>query len=98
MVVGNARHRSRGRRPEAEEILMHQPCPHCDQPDMSLLRLVLIGKILRADETLLVLLADVMQACGMLPLSAEAEGPKAPRAQRQKGKLHTLRRSGADRP
>jgi hypothetical protein len=77
---------------------MHQPCPHCDQSDMSLLRLVLIGEILRADETLLVLLADVMQACGMLPLSAEAEGPKAPRAQRQKGKLHTLRWSGADRP
>jgi hypothetical protein len=23
---------------------MHQPCPHCDQPDLCLLRLVLIGK------------------------------------------------------
>ena len=29
---------------------MHQPCPHCDQPALSLLRLVLIGEILRADE------------------------------------------------
>jgi len=76
---------------------MHQPCPHCDQPDMSLLRLVLIGEILRADETLLVLLADVMQACGLLPLSAEVEEPKASRVQRQKGTLHTLRRSDADR-
>src|SRR6516162_9261610 len=24
---------------------MHPPCPHCDQPDTSLLRLVLIGEI-----------------------------------------------------
>jgi hypothetical protein len=77
---------------------MHQSCPHCDQPDMSLLRLVLIGEILRADETLLVLLADVMQACGLLPLSAEAEEPKAPCGQRQKGTLHTLRRSGVECP
>jgi hypothetical protein len=29
---------------------MHQPCPHCDQPELLLLRLVLIGGILRADE------------------------------------------------
>jgi hypothetical protein len=40
----------------------------------------------------------VMQACGLLPISAEAEEPKAPRGQRQKGKLHTLQWSGADRP
>ena len=30
--------------------LMHQLCPHCDQPDLSLLCLVLIGEILHADE------------------------------------------------
>ena len=29
---------------------MKKPCPYCDQPDASLLRLVLIGEILRADE------------------------------------------------
>jgi hypothetical protein len=52
---------------------MQQPCPHCDQPDTSLLRLVLIGEILRADESQLVLLADVMYRCGLLPLSDEAE-------------------------
>ena len=77
---------------------MHPPCPHCDQPDASVLRLVLIGEILRADATLLALLADVMQACGLLPLAAEAEEPTAPRVQRQTGTRHTLRRSGADRP
>ena len=70
---------------------MHQPCPHCDQPDISLLRLVLIGEILRADETRLALLADIMQACGLLALSAEAEEPAAARRRQQKGTLHVLR-------
>src|SRR6266699_6730191 len=28
---------------------MEPPCPHCDQPDLSLLRLVLIGELLVAD-------------------------------------------------
>src|SRR5262245_10843674 len=40
--------------------LMQQPCPHCDQLDTSLLRLVLIGEILSATEDRLVLLAEVM--------------------------------------
>ncbi len=74
---------------------MHSPCPHGDQPDASLLRLVLMGDILRADATLLVLLADLLQQSGLLHLS---EKPTAPRVQPQKGPLRTLRRSGADRP
>jgi len=56
---------------------------------MSLLHLVLMGEILRADETLLMLLADVMQECGLLGLSAE---PEAARVRAQKGTLHALRR------
>ena len=68
---------------------MHQPCPHCDQPDISLLRLVLMGEILRADETQLVLLANVMQRSGLLQLSDE---PKAPQVRAQKGTLHALQR------
>ncbi len=74
---------------------MHPPCPHCDQPDMSLLRLVLIGEILRADATVLVLLADLVQQSGLLHLS---EKPTAPRVRRWKGTVHTLRRSGAGGP
>jgi hypothetical protein len=54
---------------------------------MSLLRLVLIGEILRIDEVLLVLLADVMQQSGLLDPSQK---PQAPQGQRQKGTLHTL--------
>ena len=71
---------------------MQQPCPHCDQSDMSLLRLALIGEIFRADESLLVLIAEVMQECGCLSLSAE---PEAAQVQPQQGTLHVLRRIGA---
>jgi hypothetical protein len=71
---------------------VQKSCPHCDQPDISLLRLVLIGEILRADETRLVLLADIMQACGLLALSAKAEEPAAARTRQMKGTLHVLRR------
>jgi hypothetical protein len=74
---------------------MKRPCPHCDRPDASLLRLVLIGEILRADETLLWCLADVMQQCGLLPLADEADKPVAARVRPQKGRLYALRRSGA---
>jgi hypothetical protein len=75
---------------------MPQPCPHGDQLETSLLRLVLIGEILRVDESLLVLLADVMDQCGLLPLSNETEEPEAVPVKPRQGTLHTLRRSGAD--
>jgi hypothetical protein len=68
------------------------PCPQCDQPDMSLLRLVLIGEILQADETWLVLVTDVLQQSGLLDLSEEPEATPGPR---QKAALHTFRPSGA---
>ncbi len=74
---------------------MPPPCPYCDQPDASLLRLVLIGEILRADATLLALLADLLQQSGLVQLS---EKPEAPPVRPQKGTLHTLRCSDADRP
>jgi len=48
---------------------MQPPCPHCDQPDLSLLRVVFIGEILRADEPLLVTLADLLRTSGLLPLA-----------------------------
>ena len=72
---------------------MYPPCPHCDQPDTSLLRLVLIGEILRADETVLAFLAGVLQETGLLELSEE---PPAPPVRRQKGTVHRFRRRGTD--
>jgi hypothetical protein len=53
-----------------------------------------MGEILRADETLLVLLADLLQQSGLLHLSEE---PAVPRVQRPQGTLHTLRRPDAAR-
>lgn len=49
---------------------MKQPCPHCDQRNVSLLRLVLLGELLCADETQLLALANVMEQCGLLQLAA----------------------------
>ena len=68
---------------------MPPSCPHCDQPDVSLLRVVLMGEILRADETLLVTLADFLQTSGLLPL-AIAE-PAATHRRLQQGPRHVLR-------
>ena len=67
---------------------MPPSCPHCDQPDVSLLRVVLIGEILRADATLLVTLADLLQTSGLLPLAA-AE-PAATRRRLRQGTRHVL--------
>jgi hypothetical protein len=75
---------------------MQQSCSHCDQLDTSLLRLVLIGEILLADESRLVLLTDIMCQCGLLQLSDEAEEPEATPVKPRQGALYTLRRSGAD--
>jgi len=72
---------------------MHPSCSPGDHPDLSLLRFVLIGEILCADAARLVLLADLVQASGLLQLSAEPPAP--PPVQRPKGTLHTLRRSDA---
>ena len=74
---------------------MQPPCPHCDQPDASLLRLVFIGEILRADATLLALLADLLQQSGLVHRSKE---PEAPPVRRQKGTVHTLQRSDVGDP
>ncbi len=78
---------------------MEQPGPPWAQPETSVLRLSLIGAILRADATQLALLADVMQACGLLETSGEAEEPEEPepaRGRPRKGTLHELRPPRAD--
>jgi len=55
----------------------------------------LIGEILRADETVLAFLADVLQETGLLKLSEE---PTAPPVRRQKGTIHPFWRLGTDQP
>jgi hypothetical protein len=56
---------------------------------------VLIGEILRADETHLALLGDVLQQSDLLDLSEE---PTALPLRRPQGTVHTFRRPDADRP
>lgn len=52
---------------------MERSCTHCDNPDSSLLRVVLIGEILCADEVTLSTMAEIFQALGLLTLSQEDE-------------------------
>jgi hypothetical protein len=71
---------------------IHQSWPHGDQPEISCLRLVVIGDMLRADATRLELLAEQVQACGLLRLS---KAPMAPQVRPQQDTVHPLWRSGA---
>jgi hypothetical protein len=66
---------------------MEPCCPHCDAPDTALLRVVLIGEILRAPESHLGLLADVMQQCGLPQLLNAAEEPVPVRRRPHRGPL-----------
>jgi hypothetical protein len=75
---------------------MQQPCPHCEQSDLSLLRLVLIGELLCVDKIRLLLLAEVMQESGLLQCADEADASEATVVSTRKATLHCLRRSGVD--
>jgi hypothetical protein len=50
---------------------MERSCSHCDNPDSSLLRIVLIGEIIRADEATLYTMAEIFQTLGLLELSED---------------------------
>jgi hypothetical protein len=50
---------------------MEQTCVHCDHPDSSLLRVVMIGELVRADESMLYDLAEVFQTFGLLEAAEE---------------------------
>jgi hypothetical protein len=58
---------------------------------MSLLRLVLIGEILRAEESGLMWLADVMQQSDLWHLAEKSMAPPRPP---RPGTLHVLRHEG----
>jgi hypothetical protein len=75
---------------------MEVPCPHCDQPDLTLLRLVLIGELLWADETLLLGLAAVMQEDGLLQLSPVPDAPEAALGRAREATLDYLQQPGTN--
>ena len=77
------------------EFSMDGPCEYCDQPDTSLLRIVLIGEIIRADEDTLYTLAGVCEALGLMQLSDDdddGDGDFPPPAETSKRSQGNLRR------
>jgi hypothetical protein len=73
---------------------MEPPCPHCDQPDPTLLRLVLIGELLVADDTQLLRLAEVLQACGLLQPRPAPDAPESALERTRKATLQYLQQPG----
>ena len=54
---------------------MDQSCEYCDHPDSSLLRVVLIGEILRADDSMLYTLAEICETIGLMQPSEDEQAP-----------------------
>ncbi len=50
-------------------------CDHCEHPDISLLRVVLIGEIIRAEEDDLYALVEIFDELGLLDLSDDDDTP-----------------------
>jgi hypothetical protein len=71
---------------------MDQPCDHCDHPDISLLRVVLIGEIIRADDDTLYTLAGVCEALGLMQLVDDDDNPLTPPETKKSRKKRHLRR------
>jgi hypothetical protein len=72
---------------------MDWPCEHCDAPDTSLLRVVLIGEIIRAEEATLYTLAGVCEALGLIQLTDEDDDfiPPVETRKRTNGKLRRIK-------
>jgi hypothetical protein len=70
---------------------MERSCSHCDNPDSSLLRIVLIGEIIRADEATLYTMAEIFQTLGLLELSSEDEGTEIRQLAQEKTRLRLVK-------
>jgi len=60
-----------------------RPCEHCDSPDSSLLRIVLIGEIIRADDRMLYTLVDICETLGLLEFAEMDEDDAAEESPKQ---------------
>ena len=69
---------------------MERSCSHCDNPDSSLLRIVLIGEIIRADEATLYTMAEIFQTLGLLELS-EDEVTEVKKVAQEKTRLRLVK-------
>jgi len=70
---------------------MERFCTHCDNPDSSLLRVVLIGEIIRADDATLSTMAEIFQALGLLIPLQEDEASEVQQGVPGKRRLHLVK-------
>ena len=70
---------------------MERSCTHCDHPESSLLRIVLIGEIIRADDATLYTMAEIFQSLGLLELSDEDDGPEVEQVVSRKDRLRLVK-------
>ena len=70
---------------------MEGSCNHCDHPDSSLLRIVLIGEIIRADDATLSTIAEIFQSLGVLELLDEDNVPAVKQVTPGKGRLRLVK-------
>jgi len=70
---------------------MERSCGHCDNPDSSLLRIVLIGEIIRADEATLYTMAELFQTLGLLEPSQEDDVTEVKQVAQEKIRLRLVK-------
>ena len=76
---------------EKGEAIMKRSCSHCDNLDSSLLRIVLIGEIIRADEAALYTMAEIFQTLGLLELSQEDDVAEVKQVAQEKTRLRLVK-------
>ncbi len=69
---------------------VERPCEHCDHPESSLLRVVLIGEIIRADDPVLYRLAEICERLGLMQFTDTVDALPVPTS--AKDTPQTLRR------
>lgn len=70
---------------------MERFCTHCDNPDSSLLRVVLIGEIIRADDATLSTMAEIFQALGLLIPLQEDDASEVRQGVPETRRLHLVK-------
>jgi len=75
---------------------MQPRCPHCDPPELTVLRLGLIGALFCADDPLLLRLAALLQQGGLLQRSPAPEAPASAVGQTRKATRHARQHPGSN--
>ncbi len=69
---------------------MERWCDNCEHPNSSLLRIVLIAEIIRADEDDLFAMVDIFDEMGLLQLDDDDDDPPSD-DQHSKASLHRIK-------